>query len=268
MKKTIFVTMLLASCLSCFEGLATATAADQAWGSLSGKIVVEGAAPVSAPEDVANNADKAICLVDGEVPVDDNIVVDENNGLRDVFVMMYLGRNEDEPEYHQSYKELKNQSLSIDNVRCRFEPHALFVRTGQKLTLKNSDPVGHNCHIITFNNEHNINLPPGGSIDLVLEHGEKVPGEVKCDVHQWMDAVLMVRDNPYVAITKADGSFTIENIPAGKWKFQFWHKKVGYLKTLEVEGKIVGRRGEVEFEISEGRSQDLGTLKLPAESFK
>ena len=53
---------------------------------------------------------------------------------------------------------------------------------------------------------------------MVLQHSEKVPGEVKCDVHKWMDGVLMVRDNPYVAITDAQGKFQIENIPAGEWK--------------------------------------------------
>ncbi len=203
--------------------------ADEAWGNLTGQIVVTGTPPVNPSEDISNSPDKAICLVDGKVPLDDNIVVNENGGLRDVFVMMYLGRGDDEPDYHSSYKELKNQSLSIDNLNCRFQPHALFVRTGQKLTLKNSDPIGHNCHIITFNNEHNINLPPGSSLDLVLENSEKIPGEVKCDVHKWMDGVLLVRDNPYVSITDADGRFEIKNVPAGKWKFQFWHKKVGYL---------------------------------------
>lgn len=269
MNKAMIALTYLATGLMISSCAAAAEPGDDAWGHLTGRIVVQGEVPDSQPENVANSPDKAVCLVDGKVPLDDNIVVNDDGGLRDVFVMMYLGRNEEEPDYHPSYKELKEaQSLAIDNVKCRFEPHALFVRTGQKLTLKNSDPIGHNCHIVTFNNEHNINLPPGGSLDLVLEHSEKVPGEVKCDVHKWMDGVLMVRDNPYVAITDAEGNFTIENIPAGKWKFQFWHKKVGYLRALDVKGKKVGRRGEVEFEITQDQSLDLGNLSLPAEAFK
>ena len=269
MNKAIIALTTLVTGLVLSNFAAASEPGDDAWGQLKGQIVVKGDVPASQPEDIANSPDKATCLVDGKVPADDNIVVDEDGGLRDVFVMMYLGRKEEQPDYHPSFKELKeSQTLSIDNVKCRFEPHALFVRTGQKLTLKNSDPIGHNCHIITFNNEHNINLPPGGSMDLVLEHSEKVPGEVKCDVHKWMDGVLMVRDNPYVAITDAKGNFIIENIPAGKWKFQFWHKKVGYLKTLGVDGKKVGRRGEVEFEISADQPLDVGQLSLPAEAFK
>ena len=134
--------------------------------------------------------------------------------------------------------------------------------------MKNSDPVGHNCHIITFNNEHNINLPANGSVVLVLENPERAPGEVKCDIHPWMDSVIMIRDNPYVTFTDANGEFKIENVPAGKWKFQFWHKKCGWLSKLEVEGAEVGRRGEFEVEIVADQETDLGKMHLPAEAIK
>jgi plastocyanin len=242
--------------------------ADDGWGTITGQIVVKGKAPENPPEDVGDNPDRGLCLVDGKPPLDDNIIVGDAGQLKDVFVMMYLGRGDDEPTYHPSFEETKKKSVTIDNVKCRFEPHALFVRPGQKVTLKNSDNVGHNCHITTFNNEHNINLPPNGSVKLIMTESDKIPGEVKCDVHKWMDGVILVRDNPYVAITDADGKFKIENIPAGNWKFQFWHKKTGYMRDLEVAGKDVGRRGEVELEIANGKTLDLGKLSFPAESFK
>ncbi len=246
----------------------TAAKPDDGWGNIVGQVFVKGTPPANPPEELGDNPDKALCLVDGKPPLDDNIIVGKNGELRDVYVMMYLGRGDDEPTFHPSYDEKKAQSITIDNVKCRFVPHALFVRPGQKLNLKNSDNVGHNCHITTFNNEHNINLPPNGTVELELTESDKIPGEVKCDVHKWMDGVIMVRDNPYVAITDADGKFKIENVPAGNWKFQFWHKKVGYLRDLEVTGKDVGRRGEVELKISNGEELDLGKLQLPADSFK
>ncbi len=244
------------------------TATPDGWSTLTGQIVVTGDKPAIEDEVLGDNPDKGLCLIDGQPPKDDNIVIGDSGGLRDVYVMMYLGRGDDEPEVHPSYDEAKSQTLTIDNVKCRFVPHALFVRTGQKLELKNSDPVGHNCHITTFNNEENINLPPNGSVDITLKEEDKVPGEVKCDVHKWMDGVIMIRDNPYVAITDADGKFEIKNIPAGNWKFQFWHKKIGFLKTLEVPGKELGRRGETELELTADETLDLGTLNLPGDSFK
>ena len=83
-----------------------------------------------------------------------------------------------------------------------------------------------------------------------------------------MDAVILIRENPYVAITDADGKFTIKNIPPGDLKFQFWHKKGGYLKTIEIDGYEPDRRGTIETTIKEGETLDLGTLKLPGDALK
>ena len=237
------------------------------WGHLSGTIVVDGEIEAPAEEPVGDHVDAAVCLVDGKLPVDDNVVVNaENQGLRDVYVLMYLKKKKPEA-IHPSYEEKKQEEVVLDNANCRFSPHALFVRTGQKLILKNSDSVGHNCHITTFNNEHNPTLPANDSAEITFDTEDSRPGNVTCDLHPWMDAVIFIRDNPYVAITDADGKFTIENIPAGEWEFQFWHKQVGYLKKLDAEVEI-SRKGVAELEIKTGETTDLGTMSLPAVEFK
>ena len=252
-----------------FMAAASSAVADDGWGTLKGQIVVTGDVPEMPDEPIENHPDKAICLVDGKVPKDDNIVVAEDGGLRDVYVMMYTkGKGEDAP-VHESYSsDDEAQEISIDNVKCRFVPHALFVKTGQSVLLKNSDSVGHNCHITTFNNEHNVNLPAGGDVEITLEKADKVPGQVKCDVHKWMDGVVLVRDNPYVVITDADGKFEIKNVPAGEWEFQFWHKKAGYMKKLESGNYKFGRKGEAEVTIAADGELDMGQLEFPAKSFK
>lgn len=243
--------------------------ADEGWGTLKGQVVVTGDVPENPVEPIDDHPDKSICLVDGELPRDDNIVVGDSGGLRDVYVMMYTkGKGADAP-IHESYSaDDEAEQVSIDNVNCRFVPHALFVKTGQSVLLKNSDSVGHNCHITTFNNEHNVNLPAGGDVEITLDKSDKVPGQVKCDVHKWMDGVVLVRDNPYVAITDSAGKFEIENVPAGEWEFQFWHKKAGYMKKLESGSYKFGRKGEAEVTIEDGGQLDMGTLEFPAKSFK
>ena len=50
----------------------------------------------------------------------------------------------------------------------------------------------------------------------------------KCDVHPWMTAYLLVTDNPYYAISGDDGSFTIANVPPGRYTVEIWHEKSGY----------------------------------------
>lgn len=248
----------------------TVVSGQDGWGHLSGQIILKGDAPENAPEDVAGNPDRELCLVDGKVPLDDGIVVSDKNELRDVFVLMYTGRGASQPDsFHPSYEKMKETKLVLDNVKCRFVPKALFVRSGQKLILKNSDNTGHNCHITTFGHEYNPNIPANKEVEIVLgEESDKVPGEVKCDIHKWMDSVILIRDNPYVAITDANGKFKIENIPAGDWKFQFWHKKGGYLKQIEIEGFDVSRRGVIELSIKDGETLELGELNLPAKALE
>lgn len=258
---------VVAICLSA----SMANAQDAGWGNLTGKIVVKGEVPANAPEDVGNSPDRALCLVDGKIPLDDGIVVGKNQELRDVYVMMYIGRRDKAPEkFHPSYDEKKQVKLVLDNVNCRFAPKATFARPGQTLILKNSDNCGHNCHITTFEHEYNPNIPANKEVEVTLEDAsDRIPGEVKCDIHKWMDAVILIRDNPYVAISAADGTFKIENIPPGDWKFQFWHKKVGYLKTLEVKDyEVNSKRGYIETKIEADKTIDLGTVTLPAEAFK
>ena len=249
---------------------ATAAPVDGGWGSLKGQVMVSGDVPESPLENVEGSADKDVCLVDGEVPKDDNLVVGKQGQLRDVFVMMVTkGKGKNAP-IHPSYDDQPDEDsddvLAIDNVACRFVPHALYVRAGRSVKLKNSDTVGHNCHIITFTNEHNVNLPAGGEVDLTLENSHKTPGQVKCDIHKWMDGVILVRDNPYVAITDEDGNFEIENVPAGQWEFQFWHKKGAYLKKLEVEGYKVSRKGIIDVNIEADAALDLGKMEVPGDA--
>ena len=241
---------------------------DAEWGHLTGQIVVSGELPAPELEDVAGSPDKAACLVDGKVPADDGIVVNDKKQLRDVFVFMYVGRGANKPgKIHPSYDEKKKVKLTLDNQKCRFVPKAVFARAGQTLVLKNSDAVGHNCHITTFQQEHNINIPANKEVELQLkDDADKIPGEVRCDIHKWMDSVIFIRDNPYVAITDAEGKFKIENLPPGDWQFQFWHKKAGYLKTLEIKGYKPSRKGVIDATITKAKTLELGTLTLPAEA--
>ena len=130
-----------------------------------GQIIVEGELPEIPPEVV--DKDREACLVDGEIPLDDNLLVDEKSrGLKDVYVMMYLKRGQPKPAVHSSYEDAKNEPVVIDNKNCRFVPHAAFARTGQTVRLKNSDKVGHNCHIVLFNDEINTNLPIAEHVDV------------------------------------------------------------------------------------------------------
>ena len=49
---------------------------------------------------------------------------------------------------------------------------------------------------------------------------------VRCDVHAWMSAYLLVTDSPF-AVTGADGSFSLAGLPPGSYTVTAWHERLG-----------------------------------------
>jgi hypothetical protein len=54
-----------------------------------------------------------------------------------------------------------------------------------------------------------------------------------------MAGYVSVTNHPFFAVTGDSGSFTIKNVPAGSYKLEFWHEKLG-TKTVDVEVKAGG----------------------------
>jgi len=76
--------------------------------------------------------------------------------------------------------------VTIDQKGCLYEPQILAVQTGQKLLVKNSDPVLHNVHVTpaaSGNKEENQAQMPGApDLTLTFPPPRTFCG-FKCDVH-------------------------------------------------------------------------------------
>jgi hypothetical protein len=119
-------------------------------------------------------------------------------------------------------------------------PQILAVQTGQKITVKNSDPVLHNVHDTpaagSGNKEYNqAQLQGGPDLTFTFDKPEMFL-RFKCDVHGWMFAWVSIFDHPYFAVSAKDGTFKIANVPPGKYKIQAAHRKAGTV-TQEIEVK-------------------------------
>jgi hypothetical protein len=64
-------------------------------------------------------------------------------------------------------------------------------------------------------------------------------------MHGWMNAYVVLSDNPYHATTGADGTINIANAPVGTYEVQAWHAFYG-TKTAQVTVEE-GKTAEVEF---------------------
>jgi plastocyanin len=126
----------------------------------------------------------------------------------------------------------------LDQKGCLYVPTIFAVQTGQKITVKNSDPCIHNVHTSSKagNADHNdAQMSGGADLTYTFDKPEDFL-KFQCDVHPWMFAWATVVDSPYFAVTDKDGKFTIKNVPAGTYKIIAAHRKLGK-QTADVEVK-------------------------------
>lgn len=231
------------------------------WGHLKGRFVVTGEIP--KPKEIVPDKDKEAC----ESPMySRDLVVGSDRGIKNIVV--FLVKPKEPLPIHPFYNEWMTQPVLLDNSLCRFEPHITLMTTKQLLRAKNSDEVGHNANIQSFNddNSHNVGIPAGADFDVRLPIIETRPITVTCTAHSWMKGYIMVRDEPYMAVSTKTGEFEIKYMPAGKWQIQFWHENVGYVKTAVANGKTisVGRKGLVDIEIKKDEPFDFGQIEIAA----
>lgn len=231
------------------------------WGHLKGRFVVTGEIP--KPKEILPDKDKEAC----ESPMySRDLVVGSDRGIKNIVVFL-VKPNEPLP-IHPFYNEWMTQPVLLDNSLCRFEPHITLMTTKQLLRAKNSDEVGHNANIQSFNddNSHNVGIPAGADFDVRLPIIETRPISVTCTAHSWMKGYIMIRDEPYMAVSTKKGEFEIKYMPAGKWQIQFWHENVGYVKTAVVNGKAiaVGRKGLIDITIKKDEPFDFGQIEIAA----
>ena len=123
-----------------------------------------------------------------------------------------------------------------------FNPYLTIVQTGTAVEFPNLDPFKHHVYSFSQPKIFEIKLYAGKPAKPVVFDK---PGVVAlgCNVHDWMEAYVLVVDTPYFAKTGADGRACIANVPAGPYKLKLWHPRLApNLPTRELGmGKDVVR---------------------------
>ena len=168
----------------------------------------------------------------GAAPLkDETVVVNSDGTLANVFV--YLA---DAPASDGS----DQPPALLDQVDCRYVPHAVAVQVAQPLRIRTSDPQTlHNVHLLASSNPQlNFGLTDAGAEKTVtFQQPEFI--RTKCDVHPWMTGYVGVFESPFFAVTREGdagaGSFEISRVPAGKYKLVAWHEQYGQVEqSVEV----------------------------------
>jgi plastocyanin len=193
-------------------------------GTITGKISYNGTPPAAVKIDTsadANCAKQNPNLMSEEWAVKDGKVAN-------TFVYIKEGTLADGKKITEVSFKAASGSVTLDQNGCHYKPHVLGVRTNQTISITNSDPTTHNVHFRpTKNPDWNQSQPNGaGPLTHKLAVSE-VLVPVKCDQHPWMRSFVGVMKHPYFAVSAEDGSFTIKDVPPGKYTVIAWHEGPG-----------------------------------------
>lgn len=217
---------------ACAMGLASFASAD-----VTGKITLDGKAP--EPKEIDMSGVKECAAQHADPVYDDSIVASEKGELANVVISIKA----EDPSLLGG--EVPKEPAVLDQKGCMYVPHVVAAMVGQEVVIKNSDPFLHNVHSLAqVNPAFNFGQPN-------KDDGKKVDApkaaeiiKIKCDVHPWMGAWMVVLDHPFFAVSKEDGTFAIKGLPDGEYDVQAWHEKLG---TQEGKVAVKDGKGEVNF---------------------
>jgi hypothetical protein len=120
-----------------------------------------------------------------------------------------------------------SQPALLDQSGCMYAPASVALQIGQPLLIRNSDALAHNVHLRpNQNQEINTAQPKQGMERTETFDKEEALMPVGCDIHPWMRSYVSVFAHPFFAISKADGSFEISNLPAGEYVIEAVHPRL------------------------------------------
>lgn len=231
------------------------------WGSLKGRIIVDGAPAMPPPLTVGGN--DPVCTM--AKPANEALVLGKDNALVNAVVYLRAPTGK-KIEAHPDYEAKLKEPVVLDNKGCSFHPHITLFQVGQKLVIKNSDPTGHNTNIQAFG--FNQTVPAMGQLEITPKAAQALPMPVVCNIHSFMKGHVVALTHPYSVVTGEDGTFEIKNLPAGPNEFQFWHETGGYLKNVKLKGGATDTKGRTKLTVPAGQTLDLGDIKIPAAALK
>ncbi len=118
----------------------------------------------------------------------------------------------------------QQKTATIAQQDREFIPYVTIVQTGTAINFPNHDPFKH--HVYSFS--------PARTFEIKLYAGKPAqpvvfdkPGEVDigCNIHDWMEAYVLVVDTPYFAKTDRNGRAVIAHVPSGRYRLRLWHPR-------------------------------------------
>lgn len=124
-----------------------------------------------------------------------------------------------------------------------FLPKVVVVPVGGSVAFPNEDPILHNAFSVSGENRFDLDLykRPKSKSQVFAK-----PGIVRvyCNIHPQMSAIVLVADSAHFAKAEADGRFSLEDVPPGRYLLKAWHERGGEATqelAVPAEGPVVAR---------------------------
>ena len=188
-------------------------------GTVSGQVRFEGTVPDHTRLQLGGWSACAAQHPDRLPKADDVLVRDGKLQNAVVYITQGLG---------ERVFAVPQEPVLSDQHGCMFLPRILTARVDQPIRFLNSDPIAHNVHGLPQHaRPWNFSLGLKGAAKTIMIDTPENMIPIRCDIHGWMRASIGVFDHPYFAVTDANGSFSLPNIPPGNYTIEAWHERFG-----------------------------------------
>jgi plastocyanin len=117
-----------------------------------------------------------------------------------------------------------------------FVPRVLAVPVGSTVDLPNDDRIFHNVFSFANGKPFDLGLyPTGASKRITLDR--PAVNRIYCNIHPHMAAYIIAVDSPYYATTGKAGTFTMRDVPAGRYTYHAWRSGADMLSATVTVGE-------------------------------
>jgi plastocyanin len=114
---------------------------------------------------------------------------------------------------------MPTEAALMDQISKQFIPNTLIVRVGQPVDFHNGEDMPHNVTVTRRSSGTEVfNTSTERSQKFTYTFDRVGQYDVKCDIHEGMEATVIVAKGPTTTIAGDDGTFSFADVTPGSYK--------------------------------------------------